>query len=124
MNDLTVLVVDDEIILRKTLRTYLEDEGFAVETASSGAEALEIVKKCQVDIMIVDMHLPDMGGESVIESARGMNAALKFIVHTGDTGFTVSPALARAGVTERNILFKPILDLNSINRVIRNAAGH
>lgn len=117
---INILVVDDEDILRKTLKTYLEDEGYAVVTASNGEEAVSVVKNGQVDIMIVDMHLPDMGGEELIMRSKRISGSIRYIVHTGDSNYTLPPALVEVGLSPGNILYKPIIDLNMLNAMIRD----
>jgi len=57
-----VLVVDDEPLLRLVLRTSLSACGFAVEEASNGEQALEIIKQRAFDIVLLDINMPGMGG--------------------------------------------------------------
>ncbi len=119
MDDAVVLVVDDEEILRKSLRSFLEDEGFTVETAAGGSEALGIVESAPVAVMLVDMNLPDMNGESVILRALKIRPSLKIIVHTGDSGYSLPEILVAEGVSEEDILFKPVLDMDRIAALVR-----
>lgn len=65
-----VLIVDDEIQIRRFLRTGLELNGFAVHEASTGAEAIRAATLRPVDIVIVDLGLPDMDGSDVVERIR------------------------------------------------------
>ena len=62
MQCLNALVVDDSMLIRHTVCRYLEERGFAVETAANGQEALETLKRLQPDLIITDMHMPKMGG--------------------------------------------------------------
>jgi two-component system KDP operon response regulator KdpE len=73
MNDPSpiVLVVDDEIQIRRFLRTGFELNGFTVHEASTGAEAIRAATLRPIDLMIVDLGLPDMDGAEVIERLRG-----------------------------------------------------
>jgi two-component system KDP operon response regulator KdpE len=66
-----VLVVDDEIQIRRFLRTGFELDGFAVEEAETGAEALRGVALKPADLVILDLGLPDMDGGEVLERLRG-----------------------------------------------------
>jgi len=54
----TVLIVDDEKNIRRTVRMVLEGEGFAVEEASSGEEALARLPDVGADVMLLDVQLP------------------------------------------------------------------
>ena len=65
-----VLVVDDEVRIRDLVRRYLEHEGHQVLTAGSGAEALEIAGHTAVDLIVLDLRLPDITGEEVATENR------------------------------------------------------
>ncbi|MGI8524737.1 MAG: response regulator [Pseudolabrys sp.] len=66
-----VLVVDDEIQIRRFLRAGFELNGFTVQEAGSGAEALRSATLQPFDLAIVDLGLPDMDGAEVVERIRG-----------------------------------------------------
>jgi two-component system KDP operon response regulator KdpE len=65
-----VLVVDDELQIRRFLRAGLELDGFVVEDAETGADALKSVTLKQPDLVILDLGLPDMDGGDVLERLR------------------------------------------------------
>jgi DNA-binding response OmpR family regulator len=65
-----VLVVDDEVRIRDLVRRYLEHEGHQVLTAGSGAEALAIAGRTAVDLIVLDLRLPDITGEEVAAEIR------------------------------------------------------
>lgn len=65
-----VLVVDDEPRIRELVRRYLEHEGHHVLTASCGAEALEVAGHTAVDLIVLDLRLPDISGEEVAAEIR------------------------------------------------------
>jgi len=66
----TILVVEDERKLRELLRSYLEREGFSVLTAGTGAEALSIAEDADPDLVVLDLGLPDIGGDTVATDLR------------------------------------------------------
>lgn len=66
----TILVVEDERKLRELLRSYLEREGWAVLTAGTGAEALSIAETSNPDLVVLDLGLPDIGGDAVAAELR------------------------------------------------------
>src|SRR5262244_305795 len=68
----TVLLVEDERKLRDLVRSYLERAGFTVMSTDSGAEALSLVASASPDLVVLDLGLPDIPGETV---AREMRAA-------------------------------------------------
>ena len=69
----TVLVVEDERKLRDFVRSYLERAGFTVLSTGSGAEAIEMATAASPDLVILDLGLPDVPGETV---ARELRAAI------------------------------------------------
>jgi two-component system, NtrC family, response regulator AtoC len=79
---LSVLIVDDEILIRKSLSKVLRARGFAVESASTGAEGLEKAAADRPQVMILDMRLPDTDGLSVLRQVRQMDPLLQVIVIT------------------------------------------
>jgi DNA-binding response OmpR family regulator len=66
----TVLVVEDERKLRELVRSYLERAGFAVLSTESGAEAITMAAAAAPDLVILDLGLPDVPGESVLRELR------------------------------------------------------
>jgi DNA-binding response OmpR family regulator len=79
----SLLVVDDEAMVRNILRDFLESSGFTIDTASSGAEAMDKIKTLEFDAAIFDMTLPDMDGEKLVELALGVRSDLCCFIHTG-----------------------------------------
>lgn len=66
----TVLVVEDEMKLRELLRAYLERDGLTVLSTGSGAEALTLAGSSHPDLVVLDLGLPDVGGEEVARELR------------------------------------------------------
>ena len=77
-----VLVVDDELLIRKSLGKVFRAKGYTVEVASSGAEGLEKVSEVRPQVMILDMRLPDTDGLSVLRRVRQLDSLLQVIVIT------------------------------------------
>ena len=70
----TVLVVEDERKLRDFIRSYLERAGFTVLSTGSGAEAITMVTAAEPDLMVLDLGLPDVPGETVARELRAISA--------------------------------------------------
>jgi signal transduction histidine kinase len=77
-----VLVVDDEMGVRESLRAILQGECDVV-TASSGEQALEIVRREPVDVMTLDLKMPGLGGIGVLERARQIDPDMEALIITG-----------------------------------------
>ena len=66
----TILLVEDERKLRELVRTYLERAGFTVLSTESGAEALSLAASAAPDLLVLDLGLPDVPGETVAREVR------------------------------------------------------
>jgi DNA-binding response OmpR family regulator len=66
----TILVVEDETKIRQLLRSYFEREGFDVVSTGSGAEAIGLAQTAAPDLVVLDLRLPDVSGESVTAEIR------------------------------------------------------
>src|SRR5512146_3449654 len=64
------LVVDDSMLIRHTVCRFLEERGFAVESASNGVEALELIAQQRPDLIITDLQMPKMGGAELITALK------------------------------------------------------
>lgn len=67
----TALVVDDSMLIRHTVCRFLEERGFKVESASNGAEAVELLWSFTPDIIITDLSMPKMNGSELITFTKG-----------------------------------------------------
>src|SRR4051794_6986064 len=67
----TVLVVEDDPKLRDLLRQYLEREGLSVLSTGSGVEALALARSARPDLVVLDLGLPDLPGDSVAVELTG-----------------------------------------------------
>ncbi len=65
-----ILVVEDELTLLKTIRAYLEKEGFSVQTAVNGRSALQVFREFQPDLVVLDIMLPEIDGLEVLRQLR------------------------------------------------------
>jgi len=82
---LVALVVDDSMLIRHTVCRYLEDRGFAVETASNGQDALETLKRVRPDLIITDIRMPKMSGSELITALKSQpsTANIPLVIVTG-----------------------------------------
>ena len=75
-----ILVVDDDKNIRKLMKVVLEHEGFSVITASDGGEALAVLDKEIVDVIIVDVMMPKVDGYEFTESVRSFNSKIPILM--------------------------------------------
>ena len=64
------LVVDDSMLIRYTVCRSLEERGFTVESATNGAEALQILERLRPDLIVTDMQMPKMSGSELITALK------------------------------------------------------
>jgi two-component system, response regulator PdtaR len=80
----SILITDDDHRCREALREIMEPEGFRTLLASSGEEAVDIVREEPVHLLLLDLHLPRLTGLETIQLVRQINAVLPWILVTGD----------------------------------------
>ena len=80
----TILVTDDDTGSRRTLAGVLADTGFGTVEASSGEEAIDIVRVEMIHLVFLDMHMPRMTGLEALEQVRLFNELLPAILVSGD----------------------------------------
>ncbi len=117
----TVFVVDDEKNIRRTVRMVLEGEGFNVEEAGSGEEALARLPDIGADVMFLDVQLPGMSGLEAIERIAKMKTSEPqptVIMISGHATLADAVRATKAGAYE--ILEKP-LDRERLMVALRNA---
>jgi DNA-binding response OmpR family regulator len=103
-----ILIVDDETNIRLMLRTALETNGYAIEEALNGREALDTVAVHKPDVMILDLSMPEMDGFGVLDGLRGMRASQrpKVIVLTAYGSIPAAVKATRLGALD--FLEKPV----------------
>jgi two-component system, OmpR family, KDP operon response regulator KdpE len=75
-----ILVVDDEPAIRRFLRTSLSAQDFRIEEAAGGEAALELLRKTPIDVLVLDLGMPDIDGFEVIRRLRSSGSAIPIII--------------------------------------------
>lgn len=117
-----VLVLDDEPNIRDSLAEYLMDCGFAALTAESAEEALALPGLGDIDVAIVDIRLGGMDGLEFIKRLHVLHPAVRCLIHTGSTDFQLDSELRDIGLTDREVLYKPVLDMAVFEALVREKA--
>jgi len=100
-----ILVVDDELVVRDSLKEWLEDEGFQVVMAESGAEALEKLTKDNFHLMLLDIKMPGMDGVEVLKRSKEIHPDLPVMMMTAYA--TVETAVEAMKIGTLDYLMKP-----------------
>jgi CheY-like chemotaxis protein len=80
MKKMKLLIVDDEENIRFLFKEELEEEGYVVDVASNGLEALEKVKNADFDLVVLDIKMPGMGGIQALNEIKNMNKNLPVVL--------------------------------------------
>jgi len=123
--DKKILVIDDDHLLVKTIGKLLESEGYAVITSESGRDALSILEKSEMDLVISDIRMPEMNG---VETINVMNEHFKnigrnpppFIFITGFADESINESARELDPSD--FLYKPF-DKDEFLKSIRLALG-
>ena len=104
---LRVLVVDDDFMVARIHARFVErTDGFEVAgTAHTGAEALELADALRPDLVLLDVHLPDLSGLEVLERLRGSGREVAVVVVTAERGAAAVRAALHGGALQ--YLVKP-----------------
>ncbi|MGH7824046.1 MAG: response regulator [Candidatus Binatia bacterium] len=119
-----ILVVEDDIIIRESIREVLRTEGYEVEEASDGAQALGLLKNRRFDLVISDFVMPRMDGLKVVEEVHSTSPQTPVIFLTGHLSRKSAEALLN-GMAE--FIQKPVtfeLLLSMIQRLLRPRFEH
>ena len=81
----TILVIDDEEVVRRSARLMLEKFGYTVLQAAEGLEGLEVLQREgeQIDLVLLDLSMPRMSGQETLEKIRALRSDLKVVLFTG-----------------------------------------
>ena len=116
-----LLVVDDEESLRITTAAIFEKEGYVVDTASSGDEAINLLQKLEYDLVLTDLHMENGDGLSVLSQIRRQAPLTISIVLTGFA--SVESAIGALQEGAYDYLVKPC-DIDSMRHTIRRGVEH
>jgi two-component system, OmpR family, alkaline phosphatase synthesis response regulator PhoP len=80
MMNMRILIIEDEVLIRKLMKLNLEMEGHEVVEVDDGAKALELVEKQFFDLIVLDLMLPNIDGFQICETIRLKNKTIKIII--------------------------------------------
>lgn len=116
-----ILIADDEQVIVKALSRYLLQEGYDVESAQDGAEAIEIFKQKHFDLLITDLKMPNMDGIELIKQITQLSPQTTSIVMTGFGSIANAVEAMKAGAF--HYVTKPF-ELEDIGMIVQKALEH
>jgi len=117
--DVRILIVDDEPTMADSLKNHLNEEGYSVDTASTGAEAIELFDRGGHHLVICDLYLPDIDGLEVMRHIKDARALTEVIVLTGNATVARAVEATRAGAFD--FVEKDNFEFETLHRRIENA---
>jgi len=115
MSKISILIVDDELVLRESLAAWLERDGHQVETAASGEEGLERLMKKRFDIMLVDIKMEGMSGLEVLRKVKDSDPDVAVVMITAFGSISTAIEAMKDGA--QDYLLKPF-DPNELGLLI------
>ncbi len=116
VNPARILVVDDDENIRKTLSAILKDEGYTVDVAQSGSEAVKKTQTAAYNVALIDIRLPDMEGIELLAKIKDAVPKTRKIIITGYP--TLKNAVAAVNKKADAYLMKPV-DIDKLLETIR-----
>jgi DNA-binding NtrC family response regulator len=117
----TILVVDDEDIVRESLRDWLDGVGYKVDTAESADKALRIIKQKKIKIMIADLIMPGMNGIELMKKAREIVPTISTVIITAHGTIQTAITAIREGAYD--YVEKPFCP-EKVELLIKNLIEH
>ncbi len=116
----SILIVDDEAIVRDSIGDWLRDAGYQITTAETGEEALEIVEKQDFSVMVVDIRLPGKTGIKVLKEVKAQRPWIKSIIITAYPSAETEVEAMKLGAVD--YLIKPFAP-DDLERLIKETLG-
>lgn len=115
-----ILLVEGETIIRESLKVWLKDRGYKVETAKNGEEALKNVNKKDYGMAILELQLPDKDGIEVLKTAREKRPKMKGIIMTAYPSVQTAVEALKEGAVD--YMIKPLV-LNELENLLKEHLG-
>lgn len=112
-----VLIVDDEPMVSELLRRFLEAEGFEVDTAVTGAEALERMRRDLPNIVLCDIRLPDVDGKDLLGALKAIHPMTNVVMITGYT--SMENVVECLGGGAADYFTKPFRDIDALVAAVK-----
>jgi two-component system nitrogen regulation response regulator NtrX len=114
----TILIIDDEPGIRRTLASILEDENYTVQTAEDALVGMEMLGRLDIDLVFLDVLLPRLGGMEALEQIRRDWPGIEVVIISGHANVDMAVRAVKLGAFD--FLEKP-LSLDKVLTLCRNA---
>ncbi|VAX20829.1 hypothetical protein MNBD_NITROSPINAE01-1028 [hydrothermal vent metagenome] len=112
-----ILVVDDEEGIRNSLAAYLKMEGYDVDKAGSGKEAIEKIRQAKFNIILLDINMPEIDGLDALKTIKSIDFSIQVIMMTAYSTFDKTMRALEYGATD--YILKPFDNLSEILHLVK-----
>lgn len=109
----SLLVVDDELLIRDLLYDFFTGQGWSIAVAENGEKALQVMKNKPIDIVLTDVRMPEMDGMTLVSELRQHHPEIPVVIMTG------FPSVDSAVGALRNRVFDYIIKPFNINQLYK-----
>lgn len=117
-NNINILIVDDDMIVRESMGNWLEEEGYTVDTSEDGLSGLEKIKTKNYDLAVVDIKMPGMDGIELLKLSKEMFPDLPILVMTAYASVDTAVQAMKDGAFD--YIVKPF-DPENVSHIIKRA---
>jgi DNA-binding NtrC family response regulator len=119
-----IMVVDDEPIIGELLTRFLTKRnparlrhsgGYEVTSFTSGKKALEYLRRCPVNFLLTDLHMPEMNGVELIKATKELKPNLLILVMTGTPGSELMKEAVKLGISDYLV---KLFNLDSLEKIV------
>ena len=117
MEQHSILVVDDELLIRDLLYDFFQQQGWNISVADNGEKALEILRERKIDLLLTDIKMPQMDGLSLTSQVRTMYPHIPVVLMTGYP--SVETAVEGIRVKVEDYIIKPF-NINKLFKTLKS----
>ena len=114
-----ILIIEDELMTATAVKEALELNGMTAEIAEDGMKGLELIKKNDYDLVLLDLKMPKLSGEEVLRDIRKIRPYVFVIIYTNFSEFADIKALANIGI-DGYVNKGPDSDLKELVNIIKS----
>jgi len=113
----SILIVDDDTMMRSFFSAVLSEEGYGVEEAGRGQDGLDVLRRADFDLVLTDLRMPDLSGLELMREGRKLRPGARWVIVTAYGSIGNAVQAMREGASD--YLTKPLQDPEELRRVAR-----
>ena len=112
----SILIVDDDVEILNSLSGILQDEGYNTITAKTGEDALKLIQENGVELVLLDVKLPDIDGVEVLRKIKETESDISVIMISGNATISIAVESTKLGASD--FIEKPFSPIEKIDRML------